>query len=68
MSERYIKHFQQTVVKLLQEIESKKEEYQELQIKFDFVDKEFTDLLIKMSSLKLDIVDLERKFENLFME
>lgn len=66
VSEREMKRFQQTVVKLMQEIETKKEEYNELYLKFEILDKEFVDVLTNMSTLKFEIADLERKFENLF--
>lgn len=58
--------FQQYIMTLLRKIELKQEMYDELRIKFEFLDKEFADTILAMSVLKLQIDDLERQFVNLF--
>ena len=65
-NEHRIKQFQQQVVKLLQKKETKTEEYNELKVKFEALDKEFAETIIRMSVLKLEIKDLDEQFEHLF--
>ena len=58
-------HFQHRILTLIRTLETKKETYNELQRRFDVLDKEFADTIMNMSILKLQIRDLETEFEDL---
>ena len=58
--------FQQYIIKLIQEIETLKETYNEHKIKIDFSDKNIPYTIMTMSVLKVKIRDLEAQFEGLF--
>lgn len=66
-TEYKVKLFQQQIVKLLQTIEYKTDEYNELKQKSEALDIELANTLIRMSVLKLEIRDMREKFENTFI-
>lgn len=66
-TEYKVKLFQQQIVKLLQTIEYKTDEYNELKQKSEALDIELANTLIRMSVLKFEIRDMREKFENTFI-
>lgn len=58
--------FKNHIMKLILEIEAKRETKNELEMKLDFSDIDIVDKIMTIAFLKLQISELETKFENLF--
>ena len=66
VKEYRLKLFQQQVFQVLHDKDVKTSEYDELRLKSEALDKELADTLIRMSVLKLEIKDLEKKLNKCF--
>lgn len=65
-TEEQIKLFQQQVVNLLQEKEKKTEKQRKLRSECEHFEKKHADALIRLSILKLEILDIDSELRKLF--
>lgn len=63
-----VKVIQQQVFHILRELETKSERIAFLQSKYNRLDDHLTEILIELSSLKADMLDLNHKLHSIFNE